>query len=185
MAHRWAQLQPITFAITANDYGAELLTSRPIEPTAELMRSLLRRENLGADLLASLNFSEVARRQFREIARIAGLVFQGYPGARKLERQLQASSGLIFDVLRQYDPENLLLDQARREVFELHLEETRLAQALEQLELRSLNLTRTASLTPLSFPIWAERLRSQILSTESFQERIQRMIERLEKKALQ
>jgi ATP-dependent Lhr-like helicase len=102
-----------------------------------------------------------------------------------LERQLQASSGLIFDVLRQYDPENLLLDQARREVFELHLEETRLAQALEQLELRSLNLTRTASLTPLSFPIWAERLRSQILSTESFQERIQRMIERLEKKALQ
>jgi ATP-dependent helicase Lhr and Lhr-like helicase len=185
MAHRWAQLQPITFAITANDYGAELLTSRPIEPTAELMRSLLRRENLGADLLASLNFSEVARRQFREIARIAGLVFQGYPGARKLERQLQASSGLIFDVLRQYDPENLLLDQARREVFELHLEETRLVQALEQLELRSLNLTRTASLTPLSFPIWAERLRSQILSTESFQERIQRMIERLEKKALQ
>ncbi|HVF16459.1 MAG TPA: ligase-associated DNA damage response DEXH box helicase [Steroidobacteraceae bacterium] len=184
MAHRWAQLQPITFAITANDYGAELLTSRPIEPTPELMRSLLRRENLGADLLASLNFSEVARRQFREIARIAGLVFQGYPGARKLERQLQASSGLIFDVLRQYDPENLLLDQARREVFELHLEETRLAQALEQLETRSLNLVRTTSLTPLSFPIWAERLRSQILSTESFQERIQRMIERLEKKAL-
>jgi ATP-dependent Lhr-like helicase len=74
------------------------------------MRRLLQRENLGVDLLASLNFSEVARRQFREIARIAGLVFQGYPGARKLERQLQASSGLIFDVLRQYDPDNLLLD---------------------------------------------------------------------------
>jgi ATP-dependent Lhr-like helicase len=184
MAYRWAQLQPLTFAITANDYGAELLTSRPIAPTAELMRSLLQRENLGADLLASLNFSEVARRQFREIARIAGLVFQGYPGARKLDRQLQASSGLIFDVLRQYDPENLLLDQARREVFERHLEETRLSHALEQLETRSLSLTPTASLTPLSFPIWAERLRSQILSTESFQERIQRMIERLEKKAV-
>jgi ATP-dependent Lhr-like helicase len=184
MAHRWAQLQPITFAITANDYGAELLTSRPIEPTADLVRTLLRRENLGADLLASLNFSEVARRQFREIARIAGLVFQGYPGARKLERQLQASSGLIFDVLRQYDPDNLLLDQARREVFELQLEETRLAQALEGLETRSLQMTRTESLTPLSFPIWAERLRSQILSTESFQERIQRMIERLEKRAV-
>jgi ATP-dependent Lhr-like helicase len=183
MAYRWAQLQPITFAITATDYGAELLTSRPIQPTADLMRRLLARENLGADLLASLNFSEVARRQFRDIARIAGLVFQGYPGARKLERQLQASSGLIFDVLREYDPENLLLDQARREVFELQLDETRLAQALEELETRSLSLTRVDSLTPLSFPIWAERLRSQILSSESFQERIQRMIERLESRA--
>lgn len=183
MAYRWAQLQPITFAITATDYGAELLTSRPIEPSAELMRALLARENLGTDLLASLNFSEVTRRQFRDIARIAGLVFQGYPGARKLERQLQASSGLIFDVLRQYDPNNLLLDQARREVFELQLEETRLAQALESLETRALHLTRVASLTPLSFPIWAERLRSQILSSESFQDRIQRMIERLESRA--
>jgi ATP-dependent helicase Lhr and Lhr-like helicase len=86
-------------------------------------------------------------------------------------------------VLRQYDPENLLLDQARREVFELQLEETRLAQALDEIERRSLTLTRVASLTPLSFPIWAERLRSQILSSESFQERIQRMIERLEKRA--
>lgn len=183
MAYRWAQLQPITFAITATDYGVELLTSRPIEPSGELMRQLLARENLAADLLASLNFSEVARRQFRDIARIAGLVFQGYPGARKLERQLQASSGLIFDVLRQYDPDNLLLDQARREVFELQLEETRLAQSLEELAARSLHLTRIDSLTPLSFPIWAERLRSQILSSESFQERIQRMIERLESRA--
>jgi ATP-dependent Lhr-like helicase len=183
VAHRWAQLQPITFAITATDYGAELHTTRPIEPTADLMRKLLARESLGADLLASMNFSEVARRQFRDIARIAGLVFQGYPGARKLERQLQASSGLIFDVLRQYDPANLLLDQARREVFELQLDETRLAQALTELETRTVHLARVGSLTPLSFPIWAERLRSQILSTESFHERLQRMIERLEIKA--
>jgi ATP-dependent Lhr-like helicase len=183
LAYRWSQRQPITFAITANDYGAELLTSTPIEPNAALLRELLARENLGADLLASLNFSEVARRQFRDIARIAGLVFQGYPGARKLERQLQASSGLIFDVLREYDPRNLLLEQARREVFELQLEETRLAAALEQLSLRELHLARIASLTPLSFPLWAERLRSQILSSETFQERIQRMIDRLERKA--
>jgi ATP-dependent Lhr-like helicase len=183
MAYRWAQLRPITFAITANDYGAELLTSTAVELDADLVRKLLAREHLAQDLLASLNFSEVARRQFRDIARIAGLVFQGYPGARKLERQLQASSGLIFEVLREYDPHNLLLEQARREVFELQLEETRLAAALSELEMCSLHLAPVSSLTPLSFPIWAERLRSQILSTESFQERIQRMIERLERKA--
>jgi hypothetical protein len=93
---------------------------------------------------------------------------------------LQASSGLIFDVLRQYGPRNLLLDQANREVFELQLEETRLAAALTELERRTLRLARVDSLTPLSFPIWADRLRSQILSTETYRERIQRMVERLE-----
>jgi ATP-dependent Lhr-like helicase len=183
LAYRCARLQPITFAITANDYGAELLSHDPLAIDAPTLRTLLTRENLAQDLLASLNFSEVARRQFRDIARIAGLVFQGYPGARKLTRQLQASSGLIFDVLRQYDPDNLLLEQAQREVFELQLEETRLSQALSDFERREIQLVSTATLTPLSFPIWAERLRSQILSSETYQQRIQRMIERLERKA--
>jgi ATP-dependent helicase Lhr and Lhr-like helicase len=183
VAYRWAQLQPVTFAVTANDYGAELLSSVPLAVDADLLRSLLSRERLADDLLASLNVSEIARRQFRDIARIAGLVFQGYPGRRKLERQLQASSGLIFDVLRKYDPANLLLEQAQREVFELQLDETRLAGALHELERRRLYLVPTNSLTPLSFPIWAERLRSQIISTESWRERIDRMIGRLERRA--
>lgn len=182
VAFRWAQRQSLTFSIAANDYGCELLSSKPLEVEPELLRTLLAREGLANDLLASLNISESARRQFRDIARIAGLVFQGYPGQRKLDRQLQASSGLIFDVLRQYDPHNLLLDQANREVFELQLEATRLAEALSELETRTLRLVRVDSLTPLSFPIWADRLRSQILSTETYRERIQRMIERLEKR---
>jgi ATP-dependent Lhr-like helicase len=183
LAYRLAKQQPATFAITANDYGAELLSHSEVEFDSAKLRELLSREGLAADLLGSLNFSEVARLQFRDIARIAGLVFQGYPGARKYARQLQASSSLIFDVLRQYDPKNLLLDQAQREVFELQLQETRLARSLGALERRELALVRIENLTPLSFPIWAERLRSQILSTETFQERLRRMIERLDAKA--
>ncbi len=183
LAYRFAKRQAMTFAVTANDYGAELLTHTEIPFTATALRELLSNDGLAEDLLASLNFSEVSRRQFRDIARIAGLVFQGYPGARKYARQLQASSSLIFDVLRQYDPKNLLLDQARREVFELQLEETRLAKSLAALERKEIALVKIDSLTPLSFPIWAERLRSQILSSETFQQRIQRMIERLDTKA--
>ena len=183
LAYRLAKQQPATFAITANDYGVELLSHSEVVLDSMQLRVLLSRDGLAADLLGSLNFSEVARRQFRDIARIAGLVFQGYPGARKYTRQLQASSSLIFDVLRQYDPKNLLLDQAQREVFELQLQETRLARSLGALERRELALVRIENLTPLSFPIWAERLRSQILSTETFQERLRRMIERLDAKA--
>jgi ATP-dependent Lhr-like helicase len=90
---------------------------------------------------------------------------------------------LIYDVLRQYDPQNLLLEQAHREVFELQLEQTRLAQALASLEQREIRLKHVESLTPLSFPIWAERMRSQILSSETFHDRIRRMVERLDKRA--
>ncbi len=183
IAYRWAQQQPVTFALSANDYGVELLSSKRLEVDEPRLRAFLSREGLAHDLLASLNFSEAARRQFRDIARIAGLVFQGYPGARKQVRQLQASSGLIFDVLHRYDPQNLLLDQARREVFELQLEETRLVAALKDVAARQMEIVPVDSLTPLSFPLWAERLRSQILSTETFQDRIQRMIARLEKRA--
>lgn len=183
VAYRWAQLQPATFAVTANDYGLELLSSTRLQADESLLRQLLSPTKLARDLLASLNVSEVARRQFRDISRIAGLVLQGFPGRRKSDRQLQASSGLMYDVLRRYDPANLLLEQAEREVFELQLAETELARALWRLEGGALALHEVPHLTPLAFPLWADRLRSQIISTESWRERIDRMIASLERAA--
>ena len=112
--------------MASNDYGIELLS--PTEPPldAALADGLLSPENLLDDIPAALNATEMAKRQFREIARVAGLVFPGFPRSGKTARQLQASSGLFFDVLQRYDPENLLLAQAPREVLERQLESTRL-----------------------------------------------------------
>lgn len=183
LAYRWAQRRPATFAVTANDYGIELLSSTRLDADADLLRGLLDPADLARDLLASLNISEVARRQFRDIARIAGLVLQGMPGRRKSDRQLQASSGLMYDVLRRYDPQNLLLEQAEREVFEVQLAQTELVRTLTALQQRTLVLNAVPHLTPLAFPLWADRLRSQIISTENWRERIDRMIARLERAA--
>jgi ATP-dependent Lhr-like helicase len=183
LAFRWAQHRSATFAVTANDYGLELSTSARLDADAALLHQLLSPDELARDLLASLNVSEVARRQFRDIARVAGLVLQGFPGRRKSDRQLQASSGLMYDVLRRYDPGNLLLEQAEREVFELQLAETALARILRKIQSEALILRDVAHLTPLAFPLWADRLRSQIISTESWRERIDRMIARLERAA--
>ena len=85
-----------------------------------------RREHLLHDIPASLNAAELARRQFREIARVAGLVFQGYPGRQGRE----AGAGLEradLRRLRPLRPGNLLLFQAHREVLERQLEQSRLA----------------------------------------------------------
>ncbi|MBL0928436.1 MAG: ligase-associated DNA damage response DEXH box helicase, partial [Phycisphaerales bacterium] len=180
LAHRLAAGAPRSVAATANDYGVELLSPTPLPDQPDAWRALLTTDNLLADLLRCLNSNELARRKFRDVARVAGLVFSGYPGAPRSTRQLQASSELFFDVFLEHDPANLLLDQARREVLEEQLEVARLRALLTTLARARLTLIRTDHLTPLAFPIYAERLRTQHVSSEKFADRITRIIAQLE-----
>ena len=178
-AWRLGQRVPATFSIAVNDYGFELLSATlPPLDEAEL-RSLLSADNLVDDLLASMNAGELARRQFRDIARIAGLIFQGYPGQGKTARQLQASSGLIFDTISRHDPAHRLIAQAHREVLEEALEIRRLRSALQGISRSSLAIHTTERLTPLAFPLWAERLRNR-LTTQRWEERVAGMVAQLE-----
>lgn len=181
LALRWGRHHANSFGFAANDYGLVLSPAQPQPVDPQLLRDLLNPDGLLADLHTSLNLGELARRQFREIARVAGLLPPSLPGkAPRSQRQLQASSGLLFDVLQRFDPEHLLLAQAEREVFSAQLEVDRLAQTLKQLQQRRLHLHSPRSLTPLSFPLWAESLRGQ-LSTEDWKSRVQRAAQRLEK----
>lgn len=179
LAWRIARRRPASFSITVNDYGFELLSTEAEELDESDWRALLALDGLLEDIEASLDAANLARNRFRDIARIAGLVQQGYPGRRKAPRQLQASSGLIFDVLSRHDPDSQLLLQARREVLESQLEFARIRQALERAAGQRLILRALQRLSPLAFPLWADRLRAQ-LSTEDWQTRVQRMLDRLQ-----
>ncbi|MDB6028168.1 MAG: associated domain protein [Verrucomicrobiales bacterium] len=179
LAHRISQVQPSSLSVTINDYGFGILSSAPVALDLEQWKKVLSPENLVEDLLACLNSTELAKRQFREIARIAGLVFQGFPGSSKSTRQIQASSGLFYDVFSRYDPENLLLQQARREVLERQLEVKRLRETLETVSHLKITLLETARLTPLSFPLWASFVQANV-SSEKWTDRIHRMAEQLE-----
>ena len=180
LAYRLSQYQPITFTISSNDYGFELL-SPDVAPLDEALNNkLLSEDNLGDDIIASLNASEMARRQFREIARVSGLVFSRYPGGQKTMRQLQTSASLIFDVLSNYDADNLLLQQAQREVLLGQLEEKRLAQVLQRLSENQVVIKDVERATPFAFPLLVDRLR-QTVSSEKLDERIARMVRQLEK----
>src|SRR5439155_5380054 len=108
-AFRLSRLAPLSFTAAMNDYGFELLCPTTIPLDEALADGLFAPDALADDILASLNAAELARRQFREIARVAGLVFPGMPGAAKSAKQLQASTGLLYNVFREYDPGNLLL----------------------------------------------------------------------------
>ena len=183
LAWRLSREAPATFTLSANDYGLELLSRQEPDVDAERLARLLAPGDLEADLLACMNTSEIAKRRFRDIARIAGLVFQGYPGRGKSTRQIQASSGLIFDVLERYDGDNLLLDQARREVLENQLETRRMRETLASIGQKNIVIERPERLTPLAFPLWAERLQSQIMSSETWRDRVERMAASLERAA--
>lgn len=182
LAWRMGQHQPLTFSIAVNDYGLELLSATEVDWLSWLTADLFSADNLLHDVLASLNAGELARRRFREIARIAGLVFSGYPGAQKSARQLQASSGLFFDVFRQYDPANLLLTQAEEEVLRQELEVGRLEQTLARLQRRQLDVHQVKRTTPLAFPLMVERFRES-MSSERLADRIRRMVAELDKAA--
>ncbi len=181
-AYRLAQLGPISFAVACNDYGIELLSAEPAPLEAALEAGLLDTRHLLHDIAASLNAAEMARRQFREVARVAGLVFPGFPGQSKSVKQLQASSGLIYDVFARYDPGNLLLHQAQREVLERQLEQSRLAHALTRLAAGRVTLLDVERPTPLAFPILVDRTREKITS-EKLADRVRRMTLPLERAA--
>jgi ATP-dependent Lhr-like helicase len=181
-ALRWGRREANTFSFATNDYGLVLSPARPVAVDADLLHDLLAPERLLEDLLEGLNVGELSRRQFREIARVAGLLPPSLPG-RQLRslRQVQASSGLLFDVLTRFDPGHLLLAQATREVLENQLEVTPLAEALADCAARTLALHAPALLTPLAFPLWAETMRGH-LSTEDWKTRVRRAAEQLEKR---
>ncbi|MGJ0509127.1 MAG: DEAD/DEAH box helicase [Methylocystis sp.] len=180
LAWRAAQIAPGAFSIAVNDYGFELLSGAARDWAADLPRLIEARglEATRAEVVESLNAAELARRRFRDIAQIAGLVVNGYPGERKSVRQLQASSSLFYDVFRRYDPENGLLKQAERELLEDELDVRRLHEALVRLNARRLDCVALERCSPLAFPLVAERFRES-LSTESFNARIERMLAQL------
>jgi len=174
LAYRIARHKAQTFTLSFTDYGFELVSRDRYELIALLKGGLFATENLLEDMLASLNAAELSRRQFREIARVAGLVFQGYPGQPKTNRQVQATSGLIYDVFARWDPANPLLGQAEREVLERQLEFSRLAEALRRMGETPVLLRQTHKPSPFAFPIMVGRFREK-LTSEKLADRVRRM----------
>jgi ATP-dependent Lhr-like helicase len=185
MAWRVAQHAPRTFSMVVNDYGFELLCADAVDWPSLLPTLLAPAADEAAllqEVLDSLNASELAQRRFREIARVAGLIFQSHPGEQRSSKQLQASSSLYWEVFRKYDPTNRLLHQAQAELLSQELEIGRLRQSLARMAKQSLVLKPLVRPTPFAFPLMVERLREK-LSNEQVADRIARMLAQLEKAA--
>jgi ATP-dependent Lhr-like helicase len=182
LAWRLARGRPNTFSMSVNDYGFELVSAEEFDLAPVIGKQVFATRDLLSDVLASLNSTELAQRRFREIARVAGLVFSGYPGQPKSTRQLQASSGLFFEVFRKYDQGNLLLTQAQKEVLSQELEISRLRATLLRMLRKQLQFVQLRHPSPMSLPLMVERFREQ-LSTEQLSSRLDRILRDMERDA--
>lgn len=181
LAYRVSLLSPISFSLAFNDYGFELLSDQAMDVQAVLDNNLFSSAYLLSDLEKSLNATEMARRKFRDIAVIAGLVFTGFPNKLVQNKHLQSSSQLIFDVFKDVEPEHLLFQQAFTETFDYSLEQGRLVKAMQRIEAQEICWKECSEPTPFSFPIITDRLREK-LSSEKLEDRIQKMIKKLQGK---
>lgn len=179
LAYRISRITPISFSFAMNDYGFELLSDQPIPVDDTNVYELFSPVNLLADIQRSLNSTEMAKRKFRDIAVIGGLVFQGMPGERKKARHLQGSASLLFNVFSEYDPHNLLLRQAYQEVLDQQMEEVRLRDMLERIQRSKIVLKFPERLTPFCFPIKVDSMRED-LSSEKLEDRVRKMQQFLE-----
>jgi ATP-dependent Lhr-like helicase len=179
LAYRISKIKPASFSIAMNDYGFELLTDEDI-PIEEALADVdfFSINNLIDDIQHSLNANEMARRKFRDIAHIGGLVFTGYPGQPVKNKHLQASTSLLFEVFNEYEPDNLLVRQAYNEALAFQLEEFRLRAALQRIQTQSIILKTIERPTPFAFPILVDSLGRERLTTETMEERIAKMARR-------
>ena len=178
LAFRISRIIPISFSFAMNDYGFELLSDQPIPVDDSNVYELFSDEELTADIQRSVNSAEMARRKFRDVAVIGGLIFQGYPGDYKKTRHLQSSAGLLFNVFSEYDPHNLLLRQAYHEVMEQQMEEARLRNMLQRISVSKIILRFPEKLTPFCFPLKVDSMRED-LSSEKLEDRVKKMQQQL------
>jgi ATP-dependent Lhr-like helicase len=174
LAYRISRTTPISFSFAMNDYGFELLSDQPIPVDDTNVYELFSPEDLTADIQRSVNSAEMARRKFRDIAVIGGLIFQGFPGEHTKARHLQSSASLLFNVFSEYDAHNLLIRQAYNEVMDQQMEERRLRNMLERIRQSNIVLRWPGKLTPFCFPLKVDSMRED-LSSEKLEDRVRRM----------
>ncbi len=180
LAYRIAQRFPISFSMAMNDYGFELFSDVRVDIEELLEEDLFSLDQLEEDILHCINESELSKRKFREIASIAGLVFQGYPGKPTSFKHIQANSGLLFQVFEEYDPENLLLKQARSEALNQQMEQEMFVEAVRKINRQSIQVRYPSQFTPFSFPILVDRLSRTSLSSESVEDKITKILAQMD-----
>jgi len=141
-----AGLQPLGFV--ASDYAIAIWSLRPVAHPQNLFDA----EILSEEFVEWVETSHLLKRAFREVAIIGGLIERQQPGKRKTGKQVTFSTDLIFDVLRKYEPDHLLLEAAWADARERLTDVARLGDLLDRAAGTMLHKT-LERISPLAIPV--------------------------------
>jgi ATP-dependent Lhr-like helicase len=141
-----AGLKPLGFV--ANDYALAAYSLEPVIDPAPLFSP----DILEDEFVDWVEQSHLLKRAFREVAVIGGLVERQHPGKRKTGRQVSFSTDLIYDVLRKYEPEHLLLKAAWSDARGRMTELGRLARLVDRAQSTMVHVA-AERVTPLAIPL--------------------------------
>ena len=181
-ALRFANLNKTTFSITANDFGFSITSTANYDFSVlnNYLSYFLSSKNLEEDLESAINFSELTKNKFKNIAQISGLINNNNPSKLKTSNQLSISSNLLFEVFNKYENNHLLLKQSYEEVKKQQLEIDRINGCLQRMSKSDLIINETKYPSPFAFPLLVERL-NNTLSNETIEERVNKLIKSYEK----
>ena len=132
----------------ANDYSLAVWGLKPVTDPAPLLSP----DILAHEFVDWVTESHLLRRAFREVAVISGLVERQHPGQRKSGRQVTFSTDLIYDVLRKYEPDHLLIEAAWADARARMTDVGRLADLLDSAAERLVHV-ELDRVTPLAVPV--------------------------------
>jgi ATP-dependent Lhr-like helicase len=141
-----AGLQPLGFV--ASDYALAIWSLRPVADPAALFDPAI----LEDEFAQWVEGSHLLKRAFREVAVIGGLIERQHPGKRKTGKQVTFSTDLIFDVLRKYEPDHLLLEAAWADARERLTDVARLGDLLDRAAGTMLH-QKLERISPLAIPV--------------------------------
>ncbi|MEM9198582.1 MAG: ligase-associated DNA damage response DEXH box helicase [Pseudomonadota bacterium] len=143
-----AALDPLGFLAT--DMSLLIWGLRPVTEAAPLVEAQGLRDGLETWLAGNA----VMKRTFRAAARIAGLLERNLPGQRKTGKQATFSSDILYDTLRKYDPDHLMLRITRSEAMRGLVDFDRIEEMLARIT--GVDHVHAPHVTPLSAPLLLE-----------------------------
>jgi ATP-dependent helicase Lhr and Lhr-like helicase len=163
IALRLSSLRGGNAVATPDDYGFVLTVTASQQFSAEELPALLGIDNFVEHLNESLSRSELLKYHFRNAAQTGLMVYRNYFGAQKSVRKLQWSSEVIFNVLREYEPDHVLLREAHRDTVHTFLDVDGALAFVREMEQKPIRLQAVDRVPPLSFAMFATKIKEALL----------------------
>jgi ATP-dependent Lhr-like helicase len=167
LTRRLERLRAKPLGFIANEYALAVWAARSMDGLE--MGELFAEDMLGDDLDAWLAESNLYKRTFRNCAIIAGLIERKYPGKEKSGRQVTFSSDLIYDVLREHEPDHVLLRATYQDAGTGLLDIARLSDMLKRVRARIVT-RKLDRVSPLAVPALLEISREMVARGEMDEE---------------